>query len=79
VSLPVVALVAARSFVQTAPDPFDVFRPCVPIEAGDVARLDARRPLVKVLPEEDGNVAVFGARRTAADGDRLVAWIRQIE
>ena len=45
----------------------------------DIARLDAGATLVRILAEEDGNIAVLGARRVAADGDRLVAWMRQID
>ena len=60
-------------------NPFDVLRPCVAIDARDIARLDAGDTLAKVLSEHDGNVAVFGARRVAVTGDRLVAWMQQIE
>ena len=64
---------------QPQPNPFDVLRSCVSIEARDIARLDAGGTLTRVLSEDDGNVAVFGASRVAVDGDRLVAWMQQIE
>jgi hypothetical protein len=58
--------------------PFDVLSPSVSISATDRARLEAGATLVRVLPETDGRVAIFGARRVSADGDRLVVWIREI-
>lgn len=64
---------------QGAANPFDVLRPCVAIDARDIARLDAGDTLAKVLSEHDGTVAVFGARRVASTGDRLVAWMQQID
>lgn len=63
---------------QTTNDALDVVRPCVTLGSADVARLTAGRTIVKSIPEEDGYVATFGARRVNADGDRLVAWIREI-
>jgi hypothetical protein len=63
----------------TTANPFDVLRPCVAIDARDIARLDAGNTVARVLSEQDGNVAVFGARRVAVTGDRLVAWMQRIE
>lgn len=64
---------------QASATAFDVLRPCVAMNPRDIARLDAGATLVRILAEEDGNIAVLGARRVAADGDRLVAWMRQID
>lgn len=64
---------------QPQANPFDVLRSCMAIEARDIARLEAGGTLARVLSEDDGNVAVFGARRVAVDGDRLVAWMQQVE
>jgi hypothetical protein len=64
---------------SSAANAFDVLRPCVAVDRRDIARLDAGGTLARILPEEDGNIAVFGARRVAADGDCLVAWMRQID
>jgi hypothetical protein len=76
----VLPLVAGNAFDRKASHPLvELLHPCVAIEAGDLARLDAGKMLVRVLSADDGNVAVFGARRVAADGDRLVAWTRRIE
>jgi hypothetical protein len=76
----VLPLVAGDVFDQQASHPLvELLRPCVAIEAGDLARLDAGKTLVRVLSADDGNVAVFGARRVAADGNRLVAWMGRIE
>lgn len=63
---------------QATDDALDIVRPCVALESSDLARLTAGRTIVKSIPEEDGFVATFGARRVDADGDRLVAWIRDI-
>jgi hypothetical protein len=69
----------AGSLDQKPSRALDVLGPCVALDGGDLHRLDAGKTLVRVLSEDDGNVAVFGARRVAADGERLVAWMRRIE
>jgi hypothetical protein len=65
--------------VQQHDRPFDLLSPSVAVTAADRARLDAGATVVRAVPETGGRVAIFGARRVLADGDRLVAWIRHIE
>jgi hypothetical protein len=72
-------LFAGDGSARTTTHALDLLRPCVSIETGDLARLDAGRPVVRVLSEDDGNIAVFGTRRVAVDGERLLAWMRRIE
>ena len=43
------------------------------------ARIDAGLAVVDVPPARGRDLGVFGAARTDGDGDRLVAWVRQIE
>ena len=43
------------------------------------ARIDAGLAVVDVPPARGRDLGVFGAARTDVDGDRLVAWVRQIE
>lgn len=64
---------------QRATSAFDLLQACIALDPGDIRRLDAGKTIARVLAEDDGHIAVFGARRIAADGDRLVAWMRQIE
>ena len=74
-----VALLAGSIQRPAQTDPFDVLSPSVAVSAADRARLDAGATVVRAVPETDGRVAIFGARRVLADGDRLVAWIREID
>ena len=57
-------------------DPFAFFRPTVNISAKELQQLDAGDVVVLVLPSEAGEVAIFVAVRTTADGQRLSMWIR---
>ena len=60
-------------------DPFAFFQPLVTITADDRRRLDRGEPIARVLPATDREVAIFAAVPVSIDGDRLVAWIREIE
>lgn len=63
---------------QEPADPFAFFRPSVIVSSDERARLDRGEAVVRVLPAESGEVAVFAAVRVDADGDRLAAWVRDI-
>jgi len=63
---------------QSAASPLDLLRPCVVLAADDVAKIQAGSVIVRTLDENEHYIAVFGVRRISADGDRLVAWIREI-
>jgi hypothetical protein len=60
-------------------DPFAFFQPSVPISASDRAQLDSGSPVARVLPSKGLEVGVLAAVPVSVDGDRLVAWQRQIE
>jgi hypothetical protein len=60
-------------------DPFAFFRPTVVLSSDERRQLDRGRPIVRVLPARDREVAIFAAVPIDVDGDRLVAWIRKIE
>lgn len=72
-----VALFAAASAPPV--DPFAFFQPAVAVTASDRARLGRGEPVARVLPADDGDVAVWVAVPATIDGDRLVAWVRRIE
>ena len=63
---------------QERADPFAFFQPSVVVTGDERARLDRGDAIVRVLPAESAEVAVFAAVRVDADGDRLAAWIRDI-
>ena len=67
--------------VTVAPndDPFAFFQPSVTISADDRRQLDRGEPIARILPAADREVAIFAAIPVSIDGDRVVAWIRQIE
>lgn len=59
-------------------DPFAFFEPTVSLSTDDRRQLDRGEAIARVLPGRDGEVAVFAAVPVDIDGDRLVAWTRQI-
>jgi hypothetical protein len=59
-------------------DPFAFFRPLIAISAGDRRELDRGQPIAHVVRGADREVGVFAAVRVDIDGDRLVAWTRNI-
>ncbi len=61
-----------------AADPFDFFTPTIAVNRSDRDRLDRGEAVARTLGDEPGEVAVFAAVRTKADGARFVAWVRQI-
>ena len=63
---------------QTIADPFAFFRPSVIVSADDHRQLDRGEPIARTLPWKDNQIAVFAAIPVSIDGDRLVAWMRQI-
>jgi hypothetical protein len=74
-----IVLFAHTSFSQSGDDPFAFFRPSVDITPSDRAQLDNGHPFSRVLPAKGLEVAVLAAIPVRVDGDRLLAWERQIE
>jgi hypothetical protein len=71
--------VGATTMSSVGSDPFAFMLPATGLEAADRARLDAGDTLIKVLPVENPELAVFGATRIEIDANRLVAWVRQVQ
>lgn len=69
----ITALAAAQ-----AADPFAFFDPSVTVDARDRARLDSDGVIVRILPADDGHVAVFAATRLEAEPEVLLQWTRSI-
>jgi len=63
---------------QTIADPFAFFGPSVVVSADDWRQFDRGEPIARVLPGNNRQIAIFAAIPVHIDGDRLVAWIRQI-
>lgn len=80
------ALVVAGVFViaqgvllsQATGDPFAFFRPSISQGAEERRAMSKGEAVVRVLPGRDREVAVFAAVPVNVDGDRLVAWVRNI-
>lgn len=72
------AFVLALS-AQTPIDPFAFFRPSVAVSADDRRQLDRGEPIARSVPARNRQIAVFVAIAVNVNGDRLVAWMRQIE
>jgi hypothetical protein len=71
-----VALMAAPA---AGVDPFAFFESSIVLGAEDRRALDRGQPVARVVRGADREVAVFGAVEVGIDGDRLVAWTRDIE
>lgn len=63
---------------QRLADPLAFFHPSVELSREDRDRLASGEPVVRVLRDTGADVAVFGAVPVRIDGDRLVAWVRNI-
>jgi hypothetical protein len=66
-------------FSQSGNDPFYFFRPSIVITRSERAQLDDGQPFYRVLPAKGNEIAVLAAVPVGVDGDRLLAWERQIE
>jgi len=78
-SLVLVAACAALAVARAAPvDPFAFFRPGVALSADERGRLARGESLARTLAASDREIAIFGGVRVTVDGDRLVAWVREI-
>jgi hypothetical protein len=71
-------VVTAVGAPATALDPFAFFRPSIVISADDRRELDRGQPIARVVRGTDRELAVFAAVQVNIDGDRLVAWTRDI-
>jgi hypothetical protein len=72
------ALAALQAALAASPDPFAFFNPSVTLSAEDRRQIDRGEPVARVVPSKDREIAVFAAVRVDVDGDRLVAWLRDI-
>jgi hypothetical protein len=63
---------------QGSVDPLAFFQPEVIVTAADRRRLDSGESIARILPARNLEVVVFAAVPVHVDGDRLVAWVRQI-
>ena len=57
---------------------FRFFAPAVQLTSAEAGLLQDGRPLVRMVDADDGEIAVFAAVRTSADGPRLLQWVREI-
>src|SRR5262249_31349238 len=60
-------------------DPFAFFEPSVKLDERDRTRLARDEVIVRMLPADDGHVAVFSATRLNAPPDALLQWTRAVE
>jgi hypothetical protein len=60
-------------------DPFTFLRPTVTMSHVDLRKLEMGEPIARVLSEGKGEVAMAGIVKVSVDGERLVAWYREIE
>lgn len=72
-------LLALQMAAVAQNDPFAFLQPTVTITADDRKRLDLGQPIAHVLPTRDLEVAVVAIVPVRIDGNRLVAWVREIE
>jgi len=75
----VIALWAVVLTAGQAADPFAFFEPSVKISASERSHLDQDDVIVRLLPADDGHVAVFAATRLNAPPEKLLQWTRAIE
>ena len=69
---------ALVSSSQAGPDPFAFFGPSLSISASDRAQLNRGNPFAHALPTKGSEVAMIAAIPVNVNGDRLVAWERQV-
>ena len=73
------AAAAPSAAPATSLDPFAFFRPSIAVSSDDRRELDRDKPIARVVRGTDREVGVFAAVQVHIDGDRLVAWTRDIE
>lgn len=69
---------ALVSSSQAGPDPFAFFGPSVSISPNERAQLERGTPFARALPTKGSEVAMVAAIPVNVNGDRLVAWERQV-
>jgi hypothetical protein len=74
-----IALWAVVLTARQAADPFAFFEPWVKLSASERSHLDQDDVIVRMLPADDGHVAVFAATRLNAPPESLLQWTRAIE
>jgi hypothetical protein len=76
---PAVMALSAVVLAGQSVDPFAFFEPSVKVSVRERARLDRGDVIVRMLPADDGHVAVFAATRLNASPEALLQWTRAIE
>src|SRR6476659_1891012 len=76
--LTVLAAAALVAIPATSVDPFAFFRPSIEVSADDRRELDRGRAIARIVRGTDRDIGVFAAVQVGFDGDRLVAWTRDI-
>ncbi|RPI52906.1 MAG: hypothetical protein EHM55_15335 [Acidobacteria bacterium] len=80
VAVLVLAVVVVRApGAATRSDPFAFWQPSISVTETDRRRLERGEPVAHALPASGREIAIFAAQPVRADGDRLVAWMQQIE
>jgi hypothetical protein len=74
-----IALTLQVALANGPGDPFWFLQPTAVVSEKERRTLDSGQPIARVLPSAGQEVAVFAAVRVDVDGDRLVAWMREIE
>ncbi len=59
-------------------DPFAFFQPTVQLQPADRAAIAQGAPFARTVPAPSGHVAIVAAVPVHIDGDRLIAWMRDI-
>lgn len=60
-------------------DPFAFFEPTLQLQPADRAAMAQGTPFARTLPAPSGQVTIVAAVPVRIDGDRLIAWMRDIE
>jgi hypothetical protein len=75
----VIAVCVKTYGLQSNSDPFAFFAPSVTISAEERAQLGRGEPIAHILKSSGNEVGLVSVIPVKADGDRLVAWVNQIE
>jgi hypothetical protein len=83
IALPAMVIVAVRSGTATgersaAGHPFEFLRPSIQISQSERRKIDRGEVVVKTLPGQGREVAVFAAGALRAGGDTLIRRVRDI-
>jgi len=74
-----VSPIFAVLIAAAAADPFAFLNPTVTVSSGEIRRLETGEPIARVVAAGKREVAMVGIVKVSVDGERLVAWYREIE